>query len=44
MEAVSGGPLKRAATQEAFGYMPVSFVQERNESKVFYRFAAPKDF
>ncbi len=44
MEAVNGGPLERAATQEAFGYMLVSIVQDRNEGPVFYRFAAPKDF
>jgi hypothetical protein len=43
MKAVNGGPLDRAATQEAFGYMLVSIVQDAG-GLVFYRFATPEDF
>jgi 8-hydroxy-5-deazaflavin:NADPH oxidoreductase len=44
MEAVYGGPLERAATQEAFAEILVSIVQDAGAGPLFYRFAPPKDF
>lgn len=44
MEAVYGGPLERAATQEAFAYILMSIVQDAGVGLLFYRFAAPEHF
>lgn len=44
MQALNGGPLERAATQEAFGYILVSIVQDAGVGLLFYRFAAPQNF
>ena len=43
MQPLYGGSLERAATQEAFGYILVSIVQDAG-GLVFYRFAAPQNF
>jgi len=43
MQAVHGGPLERAATQEAFARILVSIVQDAGVGPLFYRFAAPRD-
>jgi 8-hydroxy-5-deazaflavin:NADPH oxidoreductase len=43
MQALNGGPLERAATQEAFGYLLNSIVQDAGEGLLFYRFAPPRD-
>jgi 8-hydroxy-5-deazaflavin:NADPH oxidoreductase len=43
MEPLYGGPLERAATQEEFGYILVSIVQDAG-GPVFYRFATPDGF
>ena len=42
MEALHGGPLERAATQEAFAHLYISAVQDKGEGLLFYRFFAPK--
>lgn len=42
MRAVNGGPLERAATQEAFAYMLISAVQDIGAGLLFYRFTAPE--
>jgi hypothetical protein len=44
MQAVNGGPIQRAATQEAFGYILNSIVQDVGDGLLFYRFAAPEKF
>jgi hypothetical protein len=44
MQALNGGPLERAAIQEAFGYILNSIVEDTGEGLVFYRFAAPQNF
>ena len=41
MEARYGGPLERAATQEAFADILMSIVQDAGVGLLFYRFAAP---
>jgi predicted dinucleotide-binding enzyme len=43
MQALNGGPLERAATQEAFGYILNSIVQDAGVGLLFYRFAAPQN-
>jgi predicted dinucleotide-binding enzyme len=43
MQAVNGGPLSRAATQEDFGYILNAIVADAG-GLVFYRFATPSDF
>lgn len=43
MEAVYGGPLDRAATQEAFAYIFVSIIKDVGADPLFYRFAAPEN-
>ena len=43
MQAVNGGTLDRAATQEAFGYFMNAIVQDMGEGLLFYRFATPDD-
>jgi predicted dinucleotide-binding enzyme len=43
MQALNGGPLERAATQEAFGYILNSIVQDAGDGLLFYRFAAPQN-
>lgn len=44
MEAVNGGPLENAATQEAFAFMLMAIVQDVGDGLLFYRFAAPQNF
>jgi predicted dinucleotide-binding enzyme len=44
MQAVYGGPLRRAGTQEAFGDLLMSVVGDLGTGLLFYRFAAPADF
>jgi predicted dinucleotide-binding enzyme len=44
MHAVNGGPLERAGSQEAFGYLLNAIVKDIGDGLVFYRFAAPQDF
>jgi len=44
MEPIHGGPLERAATQEAFAEMMMSIVKDVDAGLLFYRFAAPDDF
>jgi predicted dinucleotide-binding enzyme len=41
MEAVYGGSLERAATQEAFADILVAIVKDADVGLFFYRFAAP---
>jgi predicted dinucleotide-binding enzyme len=41
MEAVNGGTLDRAATQEDFGYILNAIVQDAGDGLLFYRFATP---
>lgn len=41
MEPVYGGPLDRAATQEAFALMLITIMQDGDQGLLFYRFAAP---
>jgi predicted dinucleotide-binding enzyme len=43
MQALNGGPLSRAATQEDFGYILNAIVADAG-GLVFYRFATPSDF
>lgn len=43
MKAVHGGPLERAATQEAFAEILMSIVKDVGAGLLFYRFAAPAD-
>jgi len=43
MEALCGGSLERAATQEAFAYILMSIVQDVGAGLLFYRFAAPEN-
>jgi predicted dinucleotide-binding enzyme len=43
MEAVYGGPLARAATQEAFALMLMSIVKDADAGLLFYRFAPPSE-
>jgi predicted dinucleotide-binding enzyme len=43
MEAVNGGTLERAATQEDFGYILNAIVRDAGDGLLFYRFAAPQD-
>lgn len=42
MESVNGGPLERAATQEAFALMLMAIVKDVGDGLLFYRFAAPQ--
>jgi 8-hydroxy-5-deazaflavin:NADPH oxidoreductase len=42
MEAIHGGPLERAATQEAFAFMLMAAVKDRDAGLLFYRFAPPE--
>ena len=41
---MNGGPLERAATQEAFAFMLMSMVHDAGEGLLFYRFASPLNF
>jgi 8-hydroxy-5-deazaflavin:NADPH oxidoreductase len=41
MEPVHGGPLTRAATQEAFAHMLIAIVNDTDAGLLFYRFATP---
>ncbi|RKQ92141.1 hypothetical protein C8N24_1980 [Solirubrobacter pauli] len=41
MEPVYGGPLDRAATQEAFAQMLITITQDGDQGLLFYRFAPP---
>lgn len=41
MEPLYGGPLDRAAGQEAFALMYISAMQDKGEGLLFYRFFAP---
>jgi predicted dinucleotide-binding enzyme len=41
MEPIHGGPLDRAATQEAFAVMMMSIVKDADAGLLFYRFAPP---
>ena len=43
MEGVYGGPLERAATQEAFAYIFVSIIKDVGADPLFYRFSAPQE-
>jgi predicted dinucleotide-binding enzyme len=42
MDAIHGGPLERAATQEAFASMFISAVKDAGAGLLFYRFFAPE--
>lgn len=44
MEAVSGGPLENAATQEAFAVLLMAIVKDVGDGLLLYRFAAPQNF
>ena len=44
MRAIHGGPLHRAATQEAFAEMLMSVVADLGSGLVFYRFDVPGAF
>jgi len=43
MQALYGGPLERAATQEAFADILMSIVKDAGAGLLFYRFAPPGD-
>ena len=42
MEAIHGGPLERAATQEAFAHLLIAAVKDKDAGLLFYRFFAPE--
>ena len=42
MKAIHGGPLERAAAQEAFAHLLIAAVKDADEGLLFYRFFAPE--